>query len=78
MNEIVEKLSAYNIFNYFVPGVLFAAFATRLTSHKFTVDDILIGAIVYYFYGLIICRIGSPLSQITRLIAWLLIRVPNP
>lgn len=59
MNELLNKLSSYNIFNYLLPGVVFSVLGDALTSLKFIQSDIIIGAFFYYFIGLIISRIGS-------------------
>src|SRR6266850_4145325 len=59
MKELLDKLSSYNIFNYLLPGVVFAALASTLTSYKFIQGDIVIGAFVYYFIGLVVSRVGS-------------------
>jgi hypothetical protein len=59
MKEILAKLSSYNIFNYLFPGVIFAVISSNITSFNLTQDDILAGAFVYYFIGLVISRIGS-------------------
>jgi len=59
MKDFFEKLSSYNIFNYLLPGVLFAFFTEQLTQIKLIQDDILIGVFLYYFIGLIISRVGS-------------------
>ncbi len=59
MKELLDKLSSYNIFNYLFPGVAFAAIASKLTTFNFIQQDILVGAFLYYFIGLIISRIGS-------------------
>ena len=69
MDKLVEKLSSYNIFNYLLPGVLFAALGNRLTSYPLLFDNIFIGIFVYYFYGLIISRIGSLILE--PLFKWL-------
>lgn len=59
MKELLDKLSSYNIFNYLLPGVLFAAIADRFTSYSFITENLLVGFFVYYFLGLVISRIGS-------------------
>ena len=59
MNEILSKISSYNIFNYLLPGTLFAALGDTLTSYRFIQDDIIIGLFLYYFMGLVISRVGS-------------------
>lgn len=59
MDKVIEKLSSYNIFNYLLPGVLFAVLGNRFTSYPLLFENLVIGIFVYYFYGLIISRIGS-------------------
>lgn len=59
MKDILEKLSSYNIFNYLLPGILFAVFAERLTSYRFIHDDIVVTLFLCYFIGMCVSRIGS-------------------
>jgi hypothetical protein len=59
MKDLLDKLSSYNIFNYLFPGVVFVVLARKLTSYNFIQQDILVGAFLYYFIGLVISRIGS-------------------
>jgi hypothetical protein len=59
MKDLLDKLSSYNIFNYLFPGVVFVVLASKLTSYNFIQQDILLGAFLYYFIGLVISRIGS-------------------
>lgn len=63
MKELLDRLGSYNIFNYLLPGVVFAAIASSLTGYSFIQSDLLVGAFVYYFLGLIISRIGSILVE---------------
>ena len=63
MKELLDKLGSYNIFNYLLPGVLFAVIANSLTRHSLLQSDLIVGAFVYYFLGLIISRIGSILVE---------------
>lgn len=63
MKELLDRLGSYNLFNYLLPGVVFAAIATSLTGHSLIQSDLLVGAFVYYFLGLIISRIGSILVE---------------
>ena len=63
MKELLDKLSSYNLFNYLLPGVLFAAIGERVTSYSLLEKDIVVGVFVYYFIGLIISRIGSPIIE---------------
>lgn len=63
MKELLDKLSSYNIFNYLFPGVLFAVLLKEVTSYSIIQENIIIGAFVYYFIGLVISRIGSLLIE---------------
>lgn len=59
MKEILEKLTTYNLFNYLLPGVLFVVSLDMLTSYSLIQKDLILGAFVYYFAGLVISRFGS-------------------
>lgn len=59
MEDILDKLSSYNIFNYLLPGTVFAGLGEEITVFPLIQEDILIGVFLYYFIGLIISRIGS-------------------
>lgn len=59
MKELLDKLSSYNIFNYLLPGVLFATLVDALTSLHVLQKDIVVGVFVYYFLGSVVSRIGS-------------------
>lgn len=59
MSDLLDKLSSYNIFNYLLPGTLFAAAGSAYTSFNFTFDNLFIAGFAYYFFGLVISRIGS-------------------
>lgn len=59
MKDLLDKLSSYNIFNYLLPGVLFAVFVDAMTSIRVIQEDIVIGVFVYYFMGSVVSRIGS-------------------
>ena len=59
MKEFIDKLSSYNIFNYLLPGTIFAGLGDKLTSYSLIQENILIGLFLYYFIGLIISRFGS-------------------
>jgi hypothetical protein len=72
MKDLLDKLSSYNIFNYLLPGVLFAVILSKITNYNLIQEDIIIGAFLYYFIGLIISRIGSiviePFLKFIRLV----------
>ena len=59
MNELLSKLSSYNLFNYLFPGVIFAFLADEVTNYAFIQSNIVIGLFLYYFIGLVISRFGS-------------------
>lgn len=59
MENIIEKLSSYNIFNYLLPGVIFVLFCKQYADIDIVQDDLLVGFFLYYFIGLIISRVGS-------------------
>lgn len=59
MKELLDKLSSYNIFNYLLPGILFAVIITKTTELTLIQSDIILGVFVYYFIGLVISRFGS-------------------
>jgi hypothetical protein len=72
MNDLLNKISSYHLFNYLLPGCLFAVFASRITHRDFVQQNVILGLFSYYFYGLVISRVGSllvgPLLRWTRLI----------
>lgn len=63
MQGVLEKISSYNIFNFLLPGTIFAYFSDRFTDTTFIQDDLLIAVFVYYFLGLVISRVGSLLVE---------------
>ena len=59
MEDIVTKISSYNVLNYLLPGTVFAASVNTFTPYSLTQNDIVLSVFVYYFLGLVISRIGS-------------------
>ena len=59
MKAILEKLSAYNIFSYLLPGLLFVSLGERLTSFSLIQRSWIVGIVLYYFIGLVISSVGS-------------------
>jgi hypothetical protein len=55
----MKLLSSYNLFNYLFPGVIFSILVEKFTSFSLLQEDLIIGAFLYYFIGLVISRIGS-------------------
>jgi hypothetical protein len=59
MEEILKKLTSYNILNNLLPGaVLIAAFPNSEIT-KFCTANTFIGAIICYVTGVVVSRIGS-------------------
>lgn len=69
---MLERISSYNLFNYLLSGVLFVFLSKAFTSYSFVQQDLIIGAFVYYFIGLLISRLGSlfvePLLKLTKFV----------
>jgi hypothetical protein len=59
MNELLTKLSSYNLFNYLLPGVIFAILASETTGYDLIQKDIVTGVFLYYFLGMVVSRLGS-------------------
>jgi len=59
MNDFLSKLSSYNLFNYLLPGILFAVLAKQITHYSFLQSEIVIGVFLYYFIGMVVSRLGS-------------------
>lgn len=59
MKDILEKIGAYNLFNFLLPGVLFAVILEQITPYSIAHENLAIGAFIYYFTGLVISRFGS-------------------
>lgn len=59
MDKIIEKITSYNLFNYLLPGILFVVILGYFTPYSLAQENIIIGAFVYYFVGLVVSRFGS-------------------
>ena len=59
MSELLDKISSYNLFNYLLPGVLFAVISSKLTHYNFLGYEVVVAAFLYYFIGLVVSRFGS-------------------
>lgn len=64
LNNIIEKISSYEIFNNIIPGVIYFIFTEKLTSFSVKTGNAFMSAILLYFIGLVIGRIGSIFSSI--------------
>jgi len=59
MKDILDKISSYNLFNYLLPGVIFAVLGQRFEIIALPKTDIVVLAFLYYFIGMIVSRVGS-------------------
>lgn len=63
MNELAEKISNYNIFNYLFPGIIVCFFLDRFGIYQILGKDIFVNGVVCYFIGLCISRVSSLLIE---------------
>lgn len=59
MSELLSKISSYNIFNYLLPGIVFSVLACWVMHRSLPQENVLTGAFLYYFVGLVVSRFGS-------------------
>lgn len=57
--KMIEKVSSYNIFNFILPGAIFANISKELLNKNFLTHSWIENIIVCYFIGMILSRIGS-------------------
>ncbi len=63
MNDLLNKLSSYNLFNNLLPGILFVIFLNHFTEFEIKQDNLLLAAFLYYFIGMTVSRISSVLIE---------------
>lgn len=72
MNELLNKISSYNIFNYLFPGFIYAIFISNFTKYNLIQSNIIINLFFLYFIGLIISRVGSIIIEpLFKKLKWL-------
>ena len=62
MNEILQKITRYNLFNYLLPGVIFIIFTSQTTGFdliEMLNNNTITILFLAYFIGTIISRLGS-------------------
>lgn len=68
MKEILTKISSYDLFNNLIPGTLFAVLADKFIGIDLLQENVFLGIVLYYFFGMVISRFGSlvikPLLQL--------------
>ena len=57
--SVIEKVSSYNIFNNFFPGIIFCYIVEKTTRFSLATGEIWENLFLYYFIGMIISRFGS-------------------
>jgi len=69
IDQILNKLSSYNIFNYLLPGIVFTRLASDFIRYPIAQKDIVTDAFFYYFVGLVVSRFGSLIIE--PLLKWI-------
>lgn len=59
MEQFIDKLSSYNLFNHLFPGALFIIFINNFTPYSFKQENVILDIVLYYFIGLVLSRVGS-------------------
>ena len=59
MDQLANRISSYNLFNYLFPGTVFSVLADQFTSLSLIRENLLEALFFYYFIGMVISRIGS-------------------
>ena len=62
-SKIVDKLSAYQLFNYLFPGIVFNMCVEQIMTFKIAPDNLLYKIFVYYITGMVLSRIGSNIIE---------------
>lgn len=61
--NLIEKISHYNLFNYLFPGVIYVIVANHFTRLKLPTENLLEFLFLSYLIGLVVSRIGSILVK---------------
>lgn len=59
MEDLLNKISSYNILNNIIPGAIFVYFWSALDLGTFPSCNVIESIILYYFCGLVASRVGS-------------------
>lgn len=74
IEDLIEKISKYNILNYLLPGVIYVYLLSEICNISLIQENILIGVFLYYFIGMLISRIGSlivaPFYKLIKLVVY--------
>lgn len=74
IESITEKVSAYQIFNYLLPGAVFVAAFGNVSGHALYSGTVVVDLVVVYFAGMTLSRVGSlviePICKWTRIVTY--------
>lgn len=63
MEKLLDKITSFNIFTYFLPGLIFSFLVERYTSWVLLSGEVYKDVFIIYFIGLVISRIGSVIIE---------------
>lgn len=63
MEDLLKKVSHYQLFNFLLSGVLLVVLIKQTTGIDLIYDNVMVQFFVFYFIGLVISRIGSLLVE---------------
>ena len=58
-SKLADRLSAYQLFNYLFPGIIFNMCVEQIMTFKIAPDNLLYKLFVCYLSGMVLSRIGS-------------------
>lgn len=59
LNNMIEKISSYEIFNNIILGVIYSVLTEKLTRSHISTENVFMNIVLLYFIRLVIGRIGS-------------------
>ena len=65
MEDLLKKISSYQLFNFLMSGAIFVMALDNLTTISLSSDDAVLSFFTYYFIGMVIGSIGSLLVEPT-------------
>jgi hypothetical protein len=75
MEDLLKKVSQYQLFNFLMSGAVLVAALSKTTDIHLGSDDVILSFFLYYFVGLVISRVGSlvvePTLKLLRVIKYL-------
>lgn len=63
MENIINKISSYNLLNNMLPGSMFCYAMDNLLGIDILKDDIILNLFLFYFTGMIVSRVGSVIIE---------------